>query len=242
LQAIADLTAAAAEHPGEEQFALLLGLAYLWRIAEPLPDEDGDLALVAEAATKARAELERAYALCPTDHRIPAWLGPILVNTGRALGDDSVVEEGLSVLQQGIDHYPSFVLFSKLLVYADQPATSSAFQMALAAVEENTGDCASGSVQDPACTNSAMAWHNVEGASVFMGDVLAKAGKKAEALAAYEGALASPGWSTWQWQPVLGARIADIHARVASFADDDPANDAVSAWQQQDQCSICHVE
>jgi hypothetical protein len=238
---IAELTAAADENPNEEQFALLLGLAYLWRLAEPLPEEAGDLSVVVDAATNARAALERAYTLCPTDHRIPAWLGPILVNTGRSLGDDDLVVEGLAVLQQGIDHYPSFVLFSKLLVFADQPADSSDFQLALAAVEENAGECSS-TANDPACINTPVVWHNVEGAAVFMGDVLAKAGKKDQALAAYEGAMASSDWATWDWQAELTARIDSIDQRIETFADANPDNDALSACQQLDQCSLCHRE
>jgi hypothetical protein len=62
-QAIGDLTAAATEHPGEEQFALLLGLAYLWRIAEPLPDESGNLALSQKRRPK-REPSSSAPTLC----------------------------------------------------------------------------------------------------------------------------------------------------------------------------------
>ncbi len=242
LAAITALEAARAEHPNEEQLALLVGLGYLWRIAEPLPEEAGDLAVTAASATKSRDALEAAYALCPTDHRIPAWLGPILVNTGRALGDEATVAEGLAVLQQGIDHYPSFVLFSKLLVYADLPATDPDFQMALAAVEANTDYCASGSPDDPACLNTAAAWHNVEGASVFMGDVFAKAGRKADALGFYEQAKTSATYADWPYQALLDDRIATIDARVASFTDMDATNDALSSWSADNQCSICHQQ
>ncbi len=240
LPAISALEAARAEHPTEEQFALLVGLAYLWRIAEPLPEEAGDLGVIATSATKSREALEAAYVLCPTDHRIPAWLGPILVNMGRALGDQMTVDEGMTVLQEGIDHYPSFVLFSKLLVYADLPATDPEFQMALAAVEDNIDYCASGSPDDPACLNTPASWHNVEGASVFMGDVFAKAGRKADALGFYEQARTSTTYADWDYQSLLDERIDTIDARIASFADMDAMNDALSSWNADNQCSICH--
>ncbi len=240
MAAIAGLEAARAEHPMEEQFPLLLGLAHLWRIAEPLPEEAGDVSIIATSATKSREALEAAYALCPTDHRIPAWLGPILVNMGRALGDDAAVAEGMTILQQGIDHYPSFVLFSKLLVYADLPATDPAFQMALGAVEDNVGYCESGNPGDPACLNTAAAWHNVEGASVFMGDVFAKAGRKTDALGFYQQAKTSETYAEWDYQALLDDRIATIDARIASFADMDVMNDALSSWSADNQCSICH--
>jgi tetratricopeptide (TPR) repeat protein len=242
LAAITALEAARAEHPMEEQLALLIGLAYLWRIAEPLPEEAGDVAVTATSATKAREALEAAYALCPTDHRIPAWLGPILVNMGRALGDETTVAQGMAILQQGIEHYPSFVLFSKLLVYADLPATDPDFQMALAAVEDAIDYCASGNPDDPACLNTPASWHNVEGASVFMGDVFAKAGRKADALGFYEQAKTSATYAEWDYQALLDDRIDTIDARIASFADMDATNDALSSWSADNQCSICHRE
>src|SRR6185503_1971547 len=96
------------QHPDEEEFALLHGLANVWRLGEPLPSEAGDQAGLITTVTAARASLEDAYALCPTDHRIAAWLGPIIVNWGRALGDQASIDLGLKVLQQGIDAYPSF--------------------------------------------------------------------------------------------------------------------------------------
>jgi tetratricopeptide (TPR) repeat protein len=240
LAVIAGLEAAREEHPTEEQFALLSGLAHLWRVAEPLPEEAGDLGVVASSATKAREALETAYELCPTDHRIPAWLGPILVNMGRAIGDEETVAQGMAVLQQGIDKYPSFVLFSKLLVYADLPATDPEFQMALAAFEANSDYCATGNPGDPACLNTPAAWHNLEGAWVFAGDVFAKAGRKADALGFYELAKTSPTYADWDYQALLDDRIDTIDARIASFADTDPTNDALSAWSADNQCSICH--
>jgi tetratricopeptide (TPR) repeat protein len=235
--AIDALTAAGEKYPDEEEFALLLGLAHLWRVAEPLPEQVDDMAGFVTSALGARTELERAYALCPTDHRIPAWLGPILVNTGRALKDDATVDEGLKVLQQGIDHYPAFVLFSKLLVYADRPKDDPDFQNALDALTENVDLC---TAADPACSNHAHAAHNFEGASVFMGDVLAKAGKRAEALAAYEMAKGADEYPDWDYSALLDERIKSIDDRIAAFDDADPANDPEAAWTSNNQCSICH--
>jgi len=50
---------------------LLNGLANLWRVVEPLPERSGRQRRLHQAALLARTELERAYQLCPTDHRIP---------------------------------------------------------------------------------------------------------------------------------------------------------------------------
>lgn len=235
--AITALADATKEFPEEEELALLSGLANLWRVAEPLPDQVDDMAGLGAAALTARSELERAYALCPTDHRIPAWLGPVLVNTGRAFGDQATIDEGLAVLQQGIEHYPSFVLFSKLLIYADRPKDDPDFQNALDALNENTAVC---SPSDPACSNHARAVHNVEGASVFLGDVLTKAGEKQRALDTYAYAKDAAEYGEWDYQELLEARITDLDARSASYDNDDPSDDADAIWTSDQQCSVCH--
>jgi hypothetical protein len=236
--AITGLESAIAELPDEEELHLLLGLAHLWRLAEPLPDETGAAAQL-PSAVGARDHLRRAYELCPTDHRIAAWLGPILVRFGRTLNDQDMVDEGLRVLDQGIAAYPSFVLFSKLLVYAESPRDAPEFQQALAAVVDNIDACGE-TPTDPACTNQTVP-HNREGASIFLGDVLTKAGRRADAHAAYSDALAGPDFASWSFQPLLHARIDQLDARIALFGDADPANDPDAAWIAPNQCALCHT-
>jgi tetratricopeptide (TPR) repeat protein len=238
LMALAD---AARQYPNEEEVALLNGLGNLWRVAEPAPSEVQDTGGFINAALTSKSEVQRAFTLCPTDYRIPAWLGPILVNMGRQLNDQMTIDQGLEVLQTGIDHYPSFVLFSKLLVYADRPATDPDFQMALAAVDANVGACGDWKTShDPACKNSEHAAHNVEGAAVFMGDAYGKAGRHDDALAAYQTAMQSSDYATWPFRSLLEDRISGLDARVAAWADADPSNDPDAAWTSTSQCSLCH--
>ena len=236
---IEDLAAAAEELPDEAQVQLYLGLAHLWRLAEPLADET-DVGAQLPSAIGARDSLQRAYELCPTDHRIAAWLGPILVRFGRTLGDQDTIDEGLAILDQGIAAYPSFVLFSKLLVYADEPRSAPEFQHALAAVLENIDAC-SLTPGDPACTNETVP-HNREGAALFLGDVLAKAGRRDESLAAYDGGIAGPDFASWSYQAILHERKAQLDARIALYTDADPANDPPAAWTADNQCALCHAQ
>lgn len=235
--AIAGLEAAGQEYPDEEEFALLAGLANLWRVAEPLPDQVDDLPGMITGALNSRTQLERAYELCPTDHRIPAWLGPVLVRTGEATGNQAAIDEGLEVLQQGIDHYAEFVLFSKMLIYADRPKDDADFQKALDAILENLDICPPDS---PACTNQPLAAHNFEGASVFFGDVLAKAGMQSEARATYTMAMDVPEYAAWDYQSVLAERLDTLDARVKAFDTTDAKDDPESVWSADFQCSICH--
>lgn len=239
--AIAGLDAAANASPQEEAFALMLGLAHLWRLADPLPEEAKDPSTFIVSGLGAKNSLERARALCPTDYRIPAWLGPVLVNAGRALNNQDTVAEGFKVLQEGIDHYPSFVLFSKLLVYADRPASDPDFQQALQAVVANADACGDINVtRDPACRNSGAAPHNEEGSVLFLGDVYTKAGRKADALRVFEEARGRPGYASWGFQRQLADRIAALDARAAALGDADLANDPEVIWRAGAQCAVCH--
>jgi hypothetical protein len=238
--AIDGLTAAVTANPQEEELALLLGLAHLWRIAAPLPAEASDGAVILQSVQAATTNLETAFQLCPTDYRIPAWLGVILVKEGRVVNDQATLDKGLGVLQQGIDHYPSFVLFSKLLAYADLPATDPSFQMALDAVDSDLGACRSpAAAADPACIDEPLVPHNMEGAGLFLGDVFAKAGRKTDAVAAYQGAKAGGGYGSWSFQAMLDDRLATIDARIAASMG---AGEPDVMWSSPSQCAVCHTQ
>jgi tetratricopeptide (TPR) repeat protein len=234
---IAALKTATDEHPDDEEIALLHGLANVWRLGEPLPSEAADQSGLVNTVQAARASLERAYTLCATDYRIPAWLGPIVINWGRAISDQASIDLGFKILQQGIDNYPSFVLFSKLLVYADRPKSDPDFQQALAAIDANVDTCKPG---DPACINTPKVPHNIEGAMVFLGDTYAKAGQRDRALDRYKAAMKEPSYGEWDYQALLAERIATIDMRVAAFNTPDTTDDPKSAWNDTNQCSICH--
>jgi hypothetical protein len=242
---IAQLKAAAAAEPRSEEFALLLGLTSLWRVAEPYAPESLDPLLTLDSIETAQRELERAYALCPTDHRIPAWLGPIKIRMGRMLDDAKLVADGFAVLEQGIRHYPGFVLFAKFLVHADLPASDPEFLKAVEAVRENAKYCgtpATGLSTDPACSNHPHASHNIEGSAVFLGDMYAKAQDRAAALAAYSSAKLVPTWNSWDYRDLLEERIRTLDARMAAAASPSTFDDREAAWESQIQCSLCHRE
>lgn len=236
---IAALDAAAKAMPNEEKVHLFLGLAHLWRLAEPLPGEETP-AMQAPSAIAARDHLEKAYELCPTDHRIAAWLGPVLVRFGRALNDQPTIDRGLAVLDKGITHYPSFVLFSKLLVFADLAHDAPEFVKAVDAVFENIDACTA-TPADPACTNATIP-HNAEGAGLFLGDALAKGGHRAEAEAAYRATAEGPAFATWSYQAELSSRMANLDDRIAKLRNSDPADDPPVAWQSTTQCVVCHQQ
>jgi hypothetical protein len=232
------LDAAAKALPNEEELQLFLGLDHLWRLAEPLPGEDAPLAQLGDA-TASRDHLKLAKMLCPTDARVDAWLGPVLVRFGRALNDQATIDEGLTNLDEGIAAYPSFVLFSKLLVYADAARTAPEFQNALDAVTANIASCAQ-TPNDPACTNATVP-HNLEGANIFLGDIYTKALRKPDAQAVFAALPSSPGWSTWSFQAIQSERLQDLDARIGTYSNTDPADDPSAAWSATNQCALCHT-
>jgi hypothetical protein len=234
--AIDALEAAAKDLQDEEQIHLYLGLARLWRLAEPMTGDDANL--VAEALGS-RDHLKLAKQLCPSDARIGAWLGPLLVRLGRMLNDQPTVTEGLADLDEGIAAYPSFVLFSKLLVYADSPRDAPEFQNAFDAVVSNIDSC-NHTPTDPACTNATIP-HNREGAAIFLGDVYTKALRKDDALGMFTDAMAGPDYPTWSYQDVLTGRLADLDARIALYSNTDPSDDPPAAWGANNQCALCHT-
>lgn len=237
--AINALDSAVMALPDEEELQLFLGLGHLWRLAEPLSGEDAPLSQLSDA-TAARDHLKLAYQLCPTDHRIAAWLGPILVRFGQQLNDTNMVNEGLMVLDQGIAAYPSFVLFSKLLVYADSPRDSADFQNAFNAVVANVGAC-NQTPADPACTNSTVP-HNREGGLLFMGDVMTKALEHDQAQAAYQGVMTEPTYPAWSFHAVVTDRLQNLDANIALYSNTSTTDDPPAAWRAANQCALCHTQ
>lgn len=237
--AIAALEAAHDALPGEPELTLLLGLAQLWALADPLPGATGSEmgALAVGTLTNLRA----ARAACPTDSRISAWLGPVLVRMGRLTGNATFEAEGFAVLDEGVAANPQFVLFSLAMVLAEEPVDSPEFARGLAVLRENIDVCAERG-PDYACTNGPRAAHNVEGSSIFMGDIFARAGDVETARRMYEAALVTPGYASWAFQDLLAERIVTVEERSMLSQDADPANDPALVTNTADSCSSCHAD
>lgn len=252
-QVIEDLAIAMELNPDEEIFALLHGMANLWKIAEPLPEEDGDLAVQAMGAIASRESLEKAWEICPGDYRIAAWLGPILYRMGSSMNDEAMVQEGLDVLNLGIEKYPEFVLFSQLLIYADKDPDSPEFQNAFSAIQGNVAACSDEeatssddvvieeNTEDSACSNHYRAAHNVEGSSLFVGDVYAKAGDLETARRVYEQGLAFKDADSWPYSHLLEQRLDNLENFSQTAHEDQELKGAGWIWASQVQCAVCHT-
>jgi hypothetical protein len=236
---IAGLEAAHTAHPEEAELELLLGLAQLWMLADP--PEGADAAAMGMLAGGVLTHLQGAQETCPTDSRIAAWLGPVLVRMGRLTGNETVRTQGMTILEEGAEKNPEFVLFSLAMVLADEPVGSPAFERAVDALRDNISVCGAAS-SDPACTNGPRAAHNIQGSSIFMGDLFARAGDTDSARAFYESARTTPGYDTWNDQAMLEERLTNLEMRVALSQDADPTNDPLMVTSTSHACSVCHAD
>ena len=236
---VAGLQAAHAEHPAEPELELLLGLAQLWSLADP--PEGAGAAEMGPLAAGVLEHLQGAQDACPTDARIAAWLGPVLVRMGRLTGNAALKAQGMGILEEGAARNPEFVLFSLAMVLAEEPVGSPEFDRAMSSLRDNIDVCGA-SADDPACTNGPRAAHNVEGSSIFMGDLFARAGDLASARAFYESARGTPGYATWNDQALLDERLATVETRVRLSQDADPTNDPTMVTSTPQACSVCHAD
>lgn len=236
--AIAALDAAHVEHPDEHELTLLLGLAQLWALADPLPGTTG--AEMGALAGGVLSNLRAVRAGCPMDARVAAWLGPVLVRMGRLTGNAEFEAEGYAVLDEGVAADPQFVLFSLAMVLAEEPVDSPEFARAIDVLRDNIDVCGE-SGPDYACTNGPRAAHNVEGSAIFMGDIFARAGDVESARTMYEAALGTPGYASWPYQDVLADRLATLAERAALSQDADPTNDPLLVTSTPDSCAVCHA-
>jgi len=203
--------------------------------------EGADAAAMGMLAGGVLTHLQGAQETCPTDSRIAAWLGPVLVRMGRLTGNETVRMQGMTILEEGAEKNPEFVLFSLAMVLADEPVGSPAFERAVDALRDNISVCGAAS-SDPACTNGPRAAHNIQGSSIFMGDLFARAGDIDSARAFYESARTTPGYDTWNDQAMLEERLTNLEMRVAFSQDADPTNDPLMVTSTSHACSVCHAD
>lgn len=241
---IEQLSAAAAAAPEQEQFAFLLAHASLWRVAENRGLQD--LLLMLSSIETAEREFARAYSLCPSDHRITAWLGPIKIMLGNVFGDSQRVEDGKRLLSEGVARYPTFVTFSQALAYSGATPSDPEFKILGETAHYYASLAAPGTentcIRDRAvaCTNTATTPRNIEGTSLYVGDLFVKVQDRDNALNAYKFVELAPDAASWSYRPLIEERIRNIDVNLAAAKTATTFDDPQWAWSTTDQCSYCH--
>lgn len=254
---IAGLDAAATENPDDPEVVLIRAHAHLWRLGEFERDPSQGLVVQVESSMAAIESFTAAKALAPEDYRIPCWLGLTQINTGTALGDDDMIAQGRAEVDSAVDNFPEFSLFCRMLEYENAAYDAPEFQQAVDAVWD-TLDLCFGEMVDRAapdlspyldqqtaegpkrvCWNlTPKALHNWQGFMIHAGDIIAKSGDVDAATVLYEDADLLD-WDSWQHQDLIDDRLADVAARAASYADEDPMNDAPIGSGTY-SCTMCH--
>ena len=75
---------------------------------------------------------------------------------------------------------------------------------------------------------------------IVLGDTYAKAGQKERAVDRYQSITKEATYPEWDYQNLLADRLATLDTRIKAFETPDAADDPVSAWNDTNQCSICH--
>lgn len=233
-------TAAYLQDPGDAVTAAHTGWLHIWRLAESarLADGPGQSTLpatITDHAVLARKYFDEAVRLAPGEARYQGFLGSALLAEGTIHHDERLVRRGYYTLQDSVQAWPEFNLFTAGYSMSRAPADSDRFREALQ-MQWRTLDLCAGTPVDRqrpdfrpymalatttgpkrVCWNSWIAPHNFEGFFLNMGDMLVKAGQPAVATQVYANARLSPDYGRWPHRALLEQRIADASANVAVF-------------------------
>ncbi len=259
------LLASYLEQPRDPNRARLLGLSYLWTIAERDRDTNAGPEIT-DAAILAERYLLEAYKLEPSDDRLPGFIGAIRLALGSIHQDERVTVEGYYTLLDGIKLYPEFNYFTFSDSLSSQPLGSDRFTESVDAMWTNVALClnapvnknpdlAALSAQSQAfldrkdqlsprvrnvCLNSEKVPHNWEGFFLHFGDVLVKQGRADAAKIMYQQAKISPSYSTYPFKNILERNLQNADARAKAFQNPDVSQQPEMTNASSAQCMMCH--
>lgn len=259
--ALEALKAAYLQSPGDAVTAARIGFLHTWRLAERAR-LGAPPASITDHALLARRYFDEAVALNPADARHRGFLASVMLAEASIHQDEKLRRRSYYAMQDAVDAWPEFNLFTAGYSFSGQPAASAPFKEGLQ-MQWRTLDLCSGTTIDRrqpdfapymalqtqqgpkrACWNSWIAPHNFEGFFLNMGDMLVKSGDWALAQQVYANARLSPDYAGWPYRPVLEARITQAQANVGAFnaPPGAAAGDQVMMSQTRFACMACHQQ
>jgi hypothetical protein len=235
------LTAAYLANPNDAVTAAHVGWMHIWRLTES-SRLDRASPTITDHAMLARRYFQEAVQLNPHEARYLGFLAAATMTEGSIHKDEKLTRRGYFLMQDAIEAWPEFNLFTAGYGRSRLPAKSERFKEALewqwqtldlcsgARIDRTSPDfspyMALATTEGPkrACWNSWIAPHNFEGFFLNMGDMLVKSGDWQTAQKIYLAAKLSPTYAQWKFRDVLEARIAQAQANVAAF--NAPADNA----------------
>jgi len=264
LQAVADA------HPDYPKLNMLLGMAYAWLYfgqyspgADKMRADPAYEAMLAQAIPRAVSTLAHARELAPSDRILPGFLTTMQFVQARVNHDQAAEDAAYAGLLANTKAYPQFQGFVQGWVLTSMyPANSPRFNDGINGYFATLNSCVGFKVSrtdpsapefvfnilakaDPACYNTSIAPHNLEGTFLGLGDAFAKEGKLTQARASYENVMRVPGYPGWAYMHMLEARLQKLNQLQADFTKGNGQERVIPGepamfFQGFYACSACH--
>ena len=232
--ALNELKIAFFSDPSDPRTALLLGLNYLWLVAE---GDRTDLRTM-DFLILAEHFLERAQQLAPDDQRIPSWLVPTQQGLASINRDTGRAGELEAKLLAAYAEDPDFHSFSVAMAGFSSSRDSEQFTSGLQALRNSNATCPD---DDPTCSNGPRWPHNTEGFLTFLVDYELKAGNRAAARRVLEQVQSNPSYATWPYRAEIEDRLANLALYADLYANTDPTDDpSALVINTRHSCQVCH--
>lgn len=268
--AITALEAVENSQPNDPHVNMLLGMGYAWLYfgqyspgAEEVQNQPGYPAMLSQAGSQAIRYLTRAQQLAPNDRILPGFLATAQFLQARENHDQAAEDAAYETLLANTKAYPQFQGFVQgWVLTAMYPADSPRFADGMDGYYASLDACVGFKVSrndpsapewvfnilakaDPACYNTNIAPHNLQGTFLGLGDAFAKEGKLPQARAAYENVMRVPAYITWSYLHLLETRLEKLNQLQADFTATSgqprvkPGAPAMF-FQAYYSCTACH--
>ena len=258
------LTRLALDNPRNPGVHLMLGMTHLWAVAEGdrVPNAGPTLT---NHIILSRHYLESAGALDPTEARVQGWSASMGLASASLVKDEAATRRAHFQLMRGVKAWPEFNQFTRSYTSSRLPWDHPRFQedvvmpmfesmelcfgvrmdaaapdweaarkgMAAFVADPHAGDGARS-----VCVSSDKVPGNLEGFFTHFGDVLTKAGRPTDALAAYGLARLSPHHGSWAFRDALQDRVDHVQERVALLQAAQRAEGMLVTSRMA--CVVCH--
>jgi hypothetical protein len=222
-------------HPTDHRTAAHIALLHLWRVSERARQES-IAPTITDDISMARRYFDEAVQLQPKDARYQGFLAATTMGEGKVHAFEKEQRRGFFAMNDAVDAWPEFNLFTRGYVMSNLPYDSSRYADAVEDQWKNLDVCAKGAHVDRetgdfspymkletrtgwkrVCWDSWIAPHNFEGFFLNMGDMIVKAGNPAVARNVYAQARLAQEFASWPYRDVLARRIAQADENVALF-------------------------
>lgn len=248
------------KNPNAPMTAARIGWLHTWRLAERSRLASPP-ATITDDIVLARKYFGEAVHLAPKESRFLGFYASLTMAEGAVHKDEAITRKGYFMMNDAVDAWPEFNLFTAGISVANLPAGNDLFDEGIDRQWKNLDVCVDGTLdrsdgrfakymslethegKNRACWDSWHAPHNLSGFFLHMGDMLVKKGDVAKARVVYENAKLPKSYGTWKLRDVVDDRIANAERYVEDFRKADPkGNEKRPFWNSTFACTGCHAD